>query len=204
MEIQVATKAEFAALIRVSPGRVSQLISEGKLGASEMQGVGRSAKIKVPEALAALKLRLDMSQMVGNGSSTRLDVPEIKRVEASTPSPATAADLVEMRFKQAKLEQQEAVNRKIAEEEKYRNGLYMLTTEAKAEQAKLAAQLLQSFEGGLTEMASALAAEYKLPQRDVVHMMRNQFREVRQKIAERLQREAAENAKHIDIADTQH
>jgi hypothetical protein len=203
METQLATKAEFAAMIRVSPGRISQLIAEKKLGPLELQGTGRSAKIKVPEALAALKLKLDMSQMTGNGSSTRLNVQSaVAAPKADVPQ--TPEDQIEFRFKQAKLEQQEAINRKIAEEEKARAGVYMLADEAKAEMAKLAGQLIQSFEGGLTDMAATLAAEYKLPQRDVVHMMRTQFNTVREKITEKLRREAGAQAKHIDIADTQH
>jgi hypothetical protein len=203
METQVATKAEFAAMIRVSPGRVSQLIAEGKLGALELQGTGRSAKVRVPEALAALKLKLDMSQMTGNGSGTRLNVAPVAAVP-KVDAPQTPEDQIEFRFKQAKLEQQEAINRKIAEEEKARAGVYMLADEARAEAAKLAGQLLQAFEGGLTDMATALAAEYKLPQRDVVHLMRTQFSLVREKITEKLRRDAGAQAKHIDIADTQH
>jgi hypothetical protein len=203
METQVATKAEFAAMIRVSPGRVSQLISEGKLGASELQGEGRSAKIKVSEALAALKLRLDMSQMTGNGSGTRLEAPAPKQPDLPE-QPQSDADKVEARFKLAKLEQQEAINRRIAEEEKARTGVYVLAADAKAEASKLAGQLLQAFEGGLTDMASALAAEYQLPQRDVVHMMRKQFAEVRAKIAEKLRRQADDQPTQIEIADTQH
>jgi hypothetical protein len=203
METQVATKAEFAAMIRVSPGRVSQLIAEGKLGSLELQGTGRSAKVRVPEALAALKLKLDMSQMTGNGSGTRLNVAPVAAVP-KVDAPQTPEDQIEFRFKQAKLEQQEAINRKIAEEEKARAGVYMLADEARAEAAKLAGQLLQAFEGGLTDMATALAAEYKLPQRDVVHLMRTQFSLVREKITEKLRRDAGAQTKHIDIADTQH
>jgi hypothetical protein len=203
METQVATKAEFAAMIRVSPGRVSQLIAEKKLGPLELQGTGRSAKIKVQEALAALKMRLDISQMTGNGSGTRLEAPTPKQPDLPE-QPQSDADKVEARFKLAKLEQQEAINRRIAEEEKARTGVYVLAADAKAEASKLAGQLLQAFEGGLTDMASALAAEYQLPQRDVVHMMRKQFSEVRAKIAEKLRRQADDQPTQIEIADTQH
>lgn len=192
METQVATKAEFAAMIRVSPGRVSQLIAEGKLGAAELQGEGRSAKIKVAEAMAALKLRLDMSQMAGNGSKTRLD---------QTPSPA---DHVDARFKMAKLEQQEAINRKIAEEEKARSGIYVLAVEARAEMAKVTAKMLQAFEGGLADMASAIAAQYQLPQRDVVHMMRSQFRDLRAKVSVTMQADGELAPPVIEVADTTH
>jgi hypothetical protein len=197
METQVVTKAEFAAMIGVSAGRVSQLISEGKIGAPEMQGIGRSAKIKVTEALAALKLRLDMSQMTGNGAATRLDL-------LPTAPPTSDADRVELRYKLAKLEQQESVNRRIAEDEKARAGIYILAVDAKAEAAKMVSQVLQAFEGGLSDMAQALAAEFELPQRDIIHLMHRQFADVRAKIAKKLRGEAEEAPPHIEIADTEH
>lgn len=53
------TKTEFAALAKVSPGRVSQWISEGKIGPDELEGEGRSAKIKLELACKKLKLRID-------------------------------------------------------------------------------------------------------------------------------------------------
>jgi hypothetical protein len=158
--------------------------------------------VRVPEALAALKLKLDMSQMTGNGSGTRLNFATAAAVP-KTDTTKAQEDPIEMRFKQAKLEQQEAINRKIAEEEKARAGVYMLADEARAEAAKLAGQLLQAFEGGLNEMAAALAAEYKLPQRDVVHTIRAQFALMRERITQKMRSGAAAESKYINAADVQ-
>ena len=187
MQVETATKAQFAAMIGVSPGRVSQYISEKKLGHAELEGEGRAARVRIKPALQALKIRLDASQMTGNGIETRLAAPAA--APARLDAPLSSADQMDVQFKQAKLEQQLAVNRKIAEEEKLRAGIYMLADEARAETSKLAAQLLQGFEGGLADIATAIAAQYQLPQRDVVHLVRNQFRELRGKIAERLAHE---------------
>ena len=192
MDAQVVTKSEFATLTKVTPGRVSQWISEGKLGAAELEGEGRSAKIRVPAALAALKLRLDGGQRLGNGLETNLGpVAPVKPAELPVND-------IDQRYKQAKLEQQEAVNRKIREEELARAGIYMLAEDAKSEMAKLAGQMLQSVEGGLVDMAQGLAAQYQLPQRDVVHFMRAQFRDVRAKIAAGMNRDAQDAAPTLE------
>ena len=174
-------------MIGVSPGRVSQYISEKKLGHAELEGEGRAARVRIKPALQALRIRLDASQMTGNGIDTRLAAPAV--APAKLDAPLSSADQMDVQFKQAKLEEQLYRNRKAAEEEKLRDGIYMLADEARAETSKLAAQLLQGFEGGLADIATAIAAQYQLPQRDVVHMVRNQFRELRGKIAERLAHE---------------
>ena len=187
-------------MCNLSAGRISQYISEGKLGAAELEGVGRAAKIRVPQALAALKLRLDAGQMFGNGLDTNLRSAAPQKPDA----PSSPHDDLDLRIKKSKLEEQESRNRKIAEEERLRLGVYMLTEDARSEMAKLTGQILQAVEGGLADMASAIAAEHKLPQRDLVHMMRNQFREVRAKLAQRMTFEAGEVPAVTEIADTQH
>ena len=48
------------------------------------------------------------------------------------------------------------------------------------------------FEGALPEFAAALAAKFELPQRDVLHLLRGEFRKVRAAAAELLRRQAAD------------
>lgn len=199
MQLETATKAQFAAMIGVTPGRVSQYISAGKLGANELEGEGRAAKVRVAPALAALKIRLDASQMTGNGLSTNLN-PQ-PAITASPAAEPVASDSLDLQYKQAKLDQQLAINRRQAEEEKARAGVYILAEDARAETARLASKLMQGFEGGLADIATALAARYELPQRDVVHMVRAQFREVRAKIAERLAQEGKAMPRLIEDAE---
>lgn len=177
MDTQVATKTEFARLCNVSQGRVSQWISEGKLGAGELIGQGRNAKINVEKAREKLKLRLDPAQKLGNGLETKL-------------GPGGPADGLDLKLKQAKLEQAEAQNRKLREEEQARVGIYVRAEHVSAEAGKLASTILQMTEGGLADMASLIAAEWKLPQRDVMHIMRTQFRELRAKLSAKLAAEA--------------
>jgi hypothetical protein len=67
------SKSEFARRCGVSPQRVGQWISEGKLTDDAIVGEGRKAKINVPIALEQLKERLDPTQRFSlNGLSTRL------------------------------------------------------------------------------------------------------------------------------------
>ena len=65
-------KAEFADLIGVSPGRVSQYVAEGKISGEALVGSGRAQRVRPEIAVAQLRERLDPSQMAGNGKGTRL------------------------------------------------------------------------------------------------------------------------------------
>lgn len=54
----------------MTPGRVSQWISEGKLSGDAIVGTGRSARIDESLACAQLEARLDASQREANGRRT--------------------------------------------------------------------------------------------------------------------------------------
>ncbi len=199
METKLASKAEFAAMIKVSPGRVSQYIAEGKLGEKELEGQGRSAKVRVPEALAALKLRLDAGQMLGNGLGTKLNA-----VPAEQPKGQTVEDALDLQLKQARLEQVQSINARQKEEAKARAGVYVLAGDAKAQMAQIVGQMMQAFEGGLTDIATAIAAQYKLPARDVIHMARGQDREMRLRMAEKLRTDAKLHPEQMEDTDIEH
>ncbi len=193
MEVQTASKSEFALLAKVSPGRVSQWITEGKITQNELHGEGRSARIKIAPAMERLKLKLDAAQRLGNGLSTNLSPPatiEQPSVTARQTEQAQPGDELDFQLKQQKLKQAEAQNRKLEEDERARRGLYIRAQDASAETAKITSTILQMFEGGLADVAAEIAAEYKLPARDVIHLMRKRFREVRAKISGQLADEA--------------
>jgi DNA-binding transcriptional regulator YdaS (Cro superfamily) len=69
---ETMSKAEFAECIGVSPARVSQYITAGKISGDALVGSGRAARIRFEIAVAQLRERLDPSQMAGNGRNTRL------------------------------------------------------------------------------------------------------------------------------------
>jgi hypothetical protein len=55
------SKAEFAALVCVSPARVSQWLRDGTIGQEAVVGSGRHARVRVDLALAMLSARLARS-----------------------------------------------------------------------------------------------------------------------------------------------
>jgi len=184
METKLETKSAFAARLGVSKARVSQWITEGKIGPDEMDGEGRSAMIKVDQAIAKLKLRIDPGQRVGNGIATRL-------APATAEAPTTEGDHLDLRLKHARLQAAEAQNRKLQEDEKYRKGIYVLAGDASAEATHIAVNIIQAFEGGLPGLASEIASKYHLSERDLLHLMRKSARELRRKIADSLKNQAA-------------
>lgn len=196
------SKGEFAALIGVSPGRISQYLAEGKISPAALQGVGRSAKIIVEQAKADLRLTLDVSQRLGNGIETRLDAAaaaitagEIASAtgsayQAQSPPPPIALTGIDHEIKQQKLEQIRRANRNAAINDARERGQLIETEASRAEMTRVAAALMDVFDGGLNDMASAIAAAFQLPQRDVKHLMRREFRKLREKAAEQMRKKA--------------
>lgn len=208
------TKGEFAALIGVSPGRVSQYLAEGKITPSALQGVGRNARIIVEQAKSDLRLTLDVGQRLGNGIDTRLDpsapitvpVPGPTMGQAGGDRPSGSAEMgggapgvvpgmlpssgIDYQIKQEKLEQARRANRNAAINDARERGQLIETEASRAEMTRVAAALMDVFEGGLNDMASAVAAAFQLPQRDVKHLMRREFRKLREKAAEQMRKKA--------------
>ncbi|APH71438.1 hypothetical protein [Aquibium oceanicum] len=207
MEAAVS-KGAFAALIGVSPGRVSQYLAEGKIAPASLQGSGRSAKIIVERAKADLRLTLDISQRLGNGIETRLDADD-PEADAGTAAPQDAAPAregrapqptgVEYEIKQQKLEQLRRANRNAAIADAEASGTLVETEASRAGMMRVATGMMLVFEGGLTDLANAVAAEFKVPQRDVLHLMRREFRKIRTAAAKQA---AAEGAAMPETVET--
>lgn len=210
------SKGEFAALIGVSPGRVSQYLAEGKISAAALQGVGRNAKIIVEQAKADLRLTLDVGQRLGNGIETRLDAAPIAAPHPAATVAAPALDLeapgpagstppprmggLDEQIKQAKLEQIQRANRNAAKAEAESKGALTETEASRQAMTKVASSMLLVFEGGLTDFASAIAAEFKVPQRDVLHLLRREFRKIREAAAKQARKDAADMPETIETS----
>lgn len=199
---QVVTKGHFAELIGVSPGRVSQMISEGKIGPEALDGEGRSARIRVEQARAHLRERTDLGQRLGNGMATRLDgqlplmppPPLAVGNRESAPqqagadwvnlsSPPAPVDQVAERLKQLKLADAERRERQALEEELAARGTYVRADRSRAALNGVAATLLNVFEGSIADLAQALATQFEIPQRDLMHVLRKEFLTIRVKAA---------------------
>lgn len=189
MANQIVSKGDFAKLCNVSPGRVTQWITEGKISGEAIVGEGRSAKINAALAQKQIGLRRDVGQSLGNGLKTRLSSGSAKRTEASKPD---LSDEINEEIKRQRLEGIRRQNRREAEEELARQGRYVEAAGARREMARIAEELVRVFEGALPEFATAIAAEFKIEQRDVLHLLRDQFRKVRTKAAGKAKHAAAE------------
>lgn len=216
---ETLSKGDFAKLINVSAGRVSQYISEGKLTGAALDGEGRRAKIRVPTALAELRMKLDVGQMMGNGLDTHLKTPvavvqpgDSELPFQSGPPPRTSwqtheeqGPTIEDQLKQEKLLQARITSRKASEDEEKRKGRFTETAAVKAEMVRLATRLLDTFEGALPDFANAIAEKFEVPARDVLHVMRAEFRAVRMKAAANAKDNAQEEpetvASEIEISE---
>jgi len=178
----IVTKSAFASLIGVSAGRVSQFLSEKKIFGDALVGEGRCARIRVSVACQQLKRNLDISQRFGNGITTRLDQP-LPVSEVGPP-----ADPIEEQLKREKLEQLQRLNRKAAREEAEKVGKLTDSDLARQQMGRIAAQVVTIFEGSAAEVANTIAATFNLPPRDVVHLVRGEFRKVRASAAKALRR----------------
>lgn len=197
--LNTVTKGEFARMVNLSPGRVSQMIAEGKISDC-LVGEGRAQRIDADKAIEKLKLRRDPGQAMGNGAKAQLSIPA-QPSTASAP-PNSESDDISLKLQRAKLEEAEFRNRKLREEERARAGIYVLAEDVKAETAKLATRMLQMFEGGLTEVATEIAAQFQLPQRDVLHLLKTKFRSVRTSVSAELAAEASSQPAMTEEPDT--
>lgn len=190
----VFSKAEFARRRNVKPPRVSQWLEEKKIFGDAIVGEGRNARIRESIALQQLKRSLDPMQMAGNGLSTRLDAPAtpIEPLPLQPPSAATpgaspgvspAKDALQdqiLRFKRNDLARKEE---DALRDQAIRNGQLTEAEEASKQTAKNTVQLMATFETKLADFATAISAAFKIPQRDVEHLLRSEFRKVRADVA---------------------
>jgi hypothetical protein len=96
------SKSEFAERIGVSPGRVTQYISTGKISDMALVGSGRGQRIRPELAIAQLRARLDAGQMLGNGKRTRLENENSEPVVISTATVGRLEAALAARFNRAR------------------------------------------------------------------------------------------------------
>ena len=186
MTVAVETKGAFAARCNVSAGRVSQWIAAGKIRPTSLDGEGRSAKVVVEAALADLRRTLDVSQSVGlNGFTTKLNSTAEATAILLPQDPAVSPPLQRQddtaeQIAQEKLRQAKIQTRRAEREEALATGRYMLREDAEAQIARTAGIVLTTVESGFNSMADALAAEFGLPRRDILHALTKSFRVVRE------------------------
>ena len=196
---QTMSKGEFAKLINVSAGRISQYIASGQIGPDALLGEGRSARIVVDRAKRQLNGRLDVAQRVGmNGLTTRIsitpnpqptagapDAPLLHAADKRAPEPfQTQSDLVADQIAREKLDQAKIQTARAKREEALASGRFILADEARSEITRAVSMAYRVMEGGLADMATHLAGQFELPQRDILHHLQQAFRNVRERAAQ--------------------
>ncbi|WP_274426760.1 hypothetical protein [Chelativorans sp. YIM 93263] len=192
-KVETMTKGDFAELIGVSPGRVSQYIGEGKIYGEALVGNGRSAKIVPDVARAQLNKTLEPSQRLGANGAVLRSVKTRRESEALPLAPAAAEpvhdDLAAERLKQMRLKTAQAERAEALEA-----GRYMLAEDARREMGRAVGEAFKVMDQGLRDLANALAAEFGISERDAHQVLQKAFRDIRTKAAQsfRVQAEAVQ------------
>lgn len=192
--IETVTKGDFAALIGVSPGRISQYIAEGKIFGDALVGEGRSARICVERARSQLSKTLEPSQRFGANGVAGKRVAEVaaaappsdQRPEPPSSDPYVDAIAAE-RFKQQRL-----TTARMERDEALAVGRYVLADDARMAQTKAVVEAFKVMEVAVQEMAKAISAQHGVPHRDAVLTLQKAFRDTREKQARQFS----------DLADT--
>jgi transcriptional regulator with XRE-family HTH domain len=167
--VQDVSKVEFAELMGVSHQRVSQWLRDQKIDGAALIGAGRSARIRVEVAKAQLDSRLDLGQRLGANGKALLDGVELHSADAA--------------IKGERLAQLRHLNAKAAEEAELRRGRYVLADDVRLEMGAIAGRTVSTLESGLPSLANAIADQFQLPPRDVLHTLRASWHAIRGRLA---------------------
>lgn len=175
------SKSDFAAHIRVSPGRISQYITEGKLTGDALDGEGRKARIRTSIALQQLSRTLDPAQRFGaNGAATIAPVMPLTKPQSES---SAAPDPVVDEIAQERLKQQRLKTAREQREEDLSTGRYMLTDAARRETSRAVNEAFKVMDQAIQEMAKTMAAQFGVPQRDALLALHKVMRDTRAKQA---------------------
>ncbi len=177
-------KGDFAREMNLSPGRISQMIKEGIIGPDAITPAGR---IVVELAKAQIAARRHVGQALGNGLGT--NIVGAPAVPPGQPAPLLgekqAAELIQLE----RLEQERRKNRQAEKEEAIANGQLVRGDELVRQVAKATQRVVNEFTGMAPDIANAIAAKWELPQRDVLHLVRQVMRAKRGELAAAARRE---------------
>jgi hypothetical protein len=172
---KLVSKSEFARRRGVSPQRVSQWISEGKISGTAIVGEGRTSKINEAVAVEQLAGRLDTGQRQGNGIATKL-------AQVADDEDDSNGSL-EKRLLKAKVRNSEMLSQRREEEELLRRGILSETAAVKAAWSRGFGEMMSAFEGAFSGFASAIAAKPGASAREIVLILRTEWRAERERLA---------------------
>lgn len=145
---ETISKGEFAALIRRDPGRVSQLIGQGKIHGAALVGEGRSARVNWRVALQQLGTALDLGQQLAQANPIGLGLSAAEEAapagvpgRAGVPINDDQKALLAAKREAAELDVARARRREMAEE-----GKWVDAEAALQETARVTGEIVQAFD----------------------------------------------------------
>jgi hypothetical protein len=151
------------------PASVRRGFADGKISGEAIVGSGHRARIRVAMALEQLGRTLDPSQHLGANGRARVGSGDDGTVEDA--------------IKRARLEQLSLANEHARAVREAEAGRYVLADDARQQLGAIAGRMVSAFEGSLGEMATAIAGKFKVPARDVLHILRTTFHTIRERSA---------------------
>lgn len=156
------TTTELATELGLSKGRISQLVSSGKLAEGhDFTGAGRGRRFNLNNCIDTLRLTLDVSQAVSNGAKTteRLEAGA-GQAAATAPSVADTSDLPKQataRLNEIKVKRAELDLRRSLREEQVEEGRWVDVDEVRRATQKLIGQEVAETEAWLKDAARLIA-----------------------------------------------
>lgn len=156
------SSTELANQLRVSKGRVSQYVAEGKLAGCFI-GDGRARRFDLAKVATALGKTLDQGQMLGNGAKTRKAISDLSaQIETSADTLPLRRDerLAENdpdRYKLAQTAKAEEELRKLRRQNQQDEGSLVLTSEVERQVSRMIAQEVAEVETVLRDGSRAIA-----------------------------------------------
>jgi hypothetical protein len=191
---KIVSKGQFAKLVGVTAGRVTQWISAKQIYGDALVGEGRAARIRVASAIAQLRSTVDGSTANARLRLDGLSVDPNGDSQAAGTSDAT----VENSIKVARLGQLELSNARARAEAAAASGRYTKTADVKQQMGRISSTLINAFEGHQAELASKIAAKFSLSLRDVQHFTRAEFRTFRVRASDALRQQAQEIPEFVE------
>lgn len=156
------TTTALAKELGVSKGRISQLVSEGKLSGC-FRGDGRARRFDLAACAAALNRKLDPGQMMGNGAETRRRLRDLSeqggesdpQSDDSRPLKSNDPD----RYEMARTLKAEEEARKLRRQNAEAEGEFVLASAAQQQAARMLALEIAQVEVMLRDAARAVADE---------------------------------------------
>jgi hypothetical protein len=204
------SSSELADTLKVSRGRVSQYVKEGKLEGC-YQGNGRDRRFDLVKVASALGRSLDPGQMMGNGAETRRQLgriaplpglgPDSDADDEPLPQPAQKPAVQKAdtelapndptRYELARTQKAEEEARALRRRNAEAEGTMVLASEAAQQVTKLIGREVQAMEAVLQTGARAIADKLGVDYREARAILTGVWRDHRARRATELSAEAA-------------